>query len=1561
MAAGWSWAVLGHAGSYSDSPWFQGLLWAVCGLAVLLGHAMLLTQRAKLRRSEQRFRSYFDLPLVGVAITSPAKGWVEVNDRLCELLGYSRQELLQMEWAQLTHPDDLPADLHDFQRVLAGEIDGYQLDKRFVRKDGRILWVNLAVRCGRRPDGTVEYFTAILQDISEREQTRQQLEDSERRYRLLSESSTDVIWLYDLAANRFTYVSPSVERLRGFTAAEVQQQTLAEVITAESYQNVATALPVRLAAMEAGDESVRTQTHEITQTCRDGSTVPTEVVTTLITDPAGRVALIQGISRDISRRKAAETQLAKRLRYERALTAVSVHLRNAPSVTAGLDDVLDVLRDVSEMDRVYIFRNVRDPVHGWCASQTHECVRAGIRPQLDNPDLQGVPYSLISPSGGTLDRLLRREPCCGPVSQLPEPERRLLEAQDILDVLILPIYAGDEFWGFLGFDDCTAIGRLDDHDVELLQNAANVIGWHLAAERSSSALRDSQRSLATLITELEQRVHERTAEALELYNHAPCAYVSLGPDGLIEQVNDTGLAWLGYQRAEVEGRLRISDLMVPESAARFRENYPVFAQREAAGSYELDMRRKDGSRLSVLVNVAFVRDAASRFLRARCTVLDITERKRIENTLREAQQRFERLFRSNPALMAISNVSDHRFLDVNDSFLHTLGYAREEVIGKTAAELGLFLAQVQHAAAGRRLAARGHIDDVELQVRRKDGTLVDGLFSGETILSQGQEFHLTLMIDITQRKQLEQRWRASERKFRLLFESSRDAILTTDSDGRCLDCNPAALALFGCADKQELLARGPIGLSPARQPDGRESRELFGAHIAQALVKGSNFVEWQHQRTDGSLFPAEVSISVTEVDGQPLLQGLVRDLSERKAIEQELRVSEAKYRQLIELGPLPLALVDLAGNVQYVNDRFVQVLGYTTADLPNLDTWWQKAYPNLDLRSRVVQQWQSALSRVSPEGETQLLFPDAYQVTCKDGAVRTMLISGRLMQDHYLFAFQDITIRKQAEEQLRLAKEAAEAANTAKSEFLANMSHEIRTPMTSILGYSELLLEQELPESERREYLTVVHRNGTALLRLLSDILDLSKIEAGRLEVERLPVSPWGVVGEVLDLLRMRAEEKGLTLVAESCGALPATVRSDPVRLRQILVNLVGNAIKFTEQGGVRIEVWLVPGEPARMCFAVEDTGIGIEPRALAQIFEPFSQADTSHTRRFGGSGLGLAICRRLADLLGGHVNVDSQPGRGSRCVLSLGLDPQDSSEFAPTHAPAAGGGVAILGGGVARQPHLPQAATGSPSPPAAPPGEPLTDAAARDAQTRELFDGRVLVAEDAPDSQGLVCRMLQRRGVEVDVADNGQDACRLALDSATAGRPYDLILMDVQMPQLNGLAATALLRQSGWQGRIVAVTAHAMAGDRRRCLDAGCDDYLAKPVSSQDLTRLLRRYLAATGSAPPRPADSSPAGRSLLAAPWLSPAEGEHLRAMFLASVRKQLPDLKRASQTDDGSLAAVVGILAGAAKAFGVPELECAADRVAEGLRAGASAKDRGEHVANLVALCEELVGRV
>jgi signal transduction histidine kinase/ActR/RegA family two-component response regulator/HPt (histidine-containing phosphotransfer) domain-containing protein len=542
----------------------------------------------------------------------------------------------------------------------------------------------------------------------------------------------------------------------------------------------------------------------------------------------------------------------------------------------------------------------------------------------------------------------------------------------------------------------------------------------------------------------------------------------------------------------------------------------------------------------------------------------------------------------------------------------------------------------------------------------------------------------------------------------------------------------------------------------------------------------------------------------------------------------------------------------------------------------------------------------------------------------------------------------DIAAREAAERALRETKRAAEAANEAKSTFLANMSHEIRTPMMAVLGYADLMLEPGQTVSDRLNHVNVIRRNGQHLLTVINDILDLSKIEAGQMRVERVPFSPCQVLCELASTMRVRATERKLQFRVHVEGNIPRTVRSDPTRLRQILINLVGNAIKFTEAGWVRVTAALLdPADVAnpRLCFRVCDSGIGMTAGQVERLFRPFGQADGSTTRRFGGTGLGLTISRRLARELGGDVTVDSSPGRGSEFTVTIATGPLDGVELLTRCTEAVA------------PPQAGDAAGGAPE-------------AAR-------LGGRVLLAEDGPDNRQLLSFYLTKAGAEVVTAENGRLAYEAVTAAQRAGRPFDLVLMDMQMPELDGYGAAAKLRGAGCDVPIVALTAHAMADDRAKCLAAGCTDYLTKPVDKTRLIERVARYMPSTTAAVAAPATHAGDGPVAEAAapplpvpdasrppPLRSAIADDEDMSTFLPAFVAQLPAVvgqigRMLEQRDRLRLGEVLHRLKGSAGMYGFMEITDEAAAVEAHLHATDELAGVAERVNALVELVRRVEG--
>ncbi len=810
----------------------------------------------------------------------------------------------------------------------------------------------------------------------------------------------------------------------------------------------------------------------------------------------------------------------------------------------------------------------------------------------------------------------------------------------------------------------------------------------------------------------------------------------------------------------------------------------------------------------------------------------------------------------------------------------------------------------------------------------------------------------------------------SEEKHRVLFTHSPDAYLIV-RDGVIVDCNRSAQVMFG-GSREQIVGRAPYVFSPPLQPDGRPSAEAGTEVIAETLKSGRGRFQWMHRRLDGVDFWVEVSLSTMKMGGKGVIFTSCRDITGRKQAEEALRAEEGRMRAISVSAQDAIVMMDPRGCVSFWNPAAEKIFGHAREEAMG------QSLHVLLAPQRYHASCQTALEVFHRTGHGNAVGKILELEACRrDGREISIELSLSALELpdgwHAVGIMRDITERKRADEGLREMNEAleqqtlftkemavrAEMASKAKSEFLANMSHEIRTPMNGILGMIGLLVDTELTE-EQRHYAEAVRASSDSLLNLINDILDFSKIEAGKLELETLDFDLQNLLDDLAVLSGLRAQEKGLELICSADPEMPTLLRGDPGRLRQVLANLVGNAIKFTHEGEVDIRVSLESGteEEVLLRFTVRDTGIGIPRDKVGILFDQFTQVDASTTRRYGGTGLGLAISRQLVAMMEGRIGVESEEGRGSEFWFTARLGMQAGQSVSRSHSPVDLRGVRVLivddnatnreildrrlsswGMCTAEAPEGPRALAalyaaleendpfrialldmqmpgmdgealgraikGDPRlngtrlvmmtslgmggearrleemgfvacltkptrnedlkkvlslalgewnenslPP--PAGSPAPGSGDLREQLKKS-EARILLAEDNLTNQQVALGILRKLHLRADTVCNGAEALR-----ALKATHYDLVLMDVQMPVMDGLTATRKIRDLrssvlNHEVPIIAMTARAMLGDREKCLAVGMNDYVSKPVTPQILTETLAKWLSIPKGEEPR------------------------------------------------------------------------------------------------------------
>ena len=1222
-------------------------------------------------------------------------------------------------------------------------------------------------------------FTKLLSEGTDKAGALQSAIFNSANFSSIATDAKGVIQIFNVGA----------ERMLGYAAAEVMNKiTPADISDPQELIARAKTLSVELATpITPGFEALVFKAsrgiediYELTYIRKDGSRFPAVVSVTALRDAPGAIIGYLLIGTDNTARKLAEEALLK----AGALQSAIFNSANFSSIATDAKGVIQ------------IFNVGAERMLGYTAAEV---------------------MNKITPA------------------DISDPQELIARAKALSVELATPITPGFEALVFKA-----SRGIEDIYELTYIRKD----GSRFPAVVSVTALRDAQGAIiGYLLIGTDNTARKLAEEALlkagalqsAIFNSANFSSIATDAKGVIQIFNVGAERMLGYTAAEVMNKITPADISDPqELIARAKalsvelatpitpgfEALVFKASRGIEDIYELTYIRKDGSRFPAVVSVTALRDAQGAIIGYLLIGTDNTARKLAEEALLKAGALQSAIFNSaNFSSIATDAKGVIQIFNVGAERM--LGYTAAEVMNKiTPADISDPQELIARAKAlsvelatpitpGFEAlvfkASRGIEDIYELTYIRKDGSRFPAVVS-VTALRDAQDAIIGYLLIGTELK--------AGALQSAIFNSANFSSIATDAKGVIQIFNVGAERMLGYAAAEVMNKITPADISDPQELIARAktlSVELatpitpgFEALVFKASRGIEDIYELTYIRKDGSRFPAVVSVTALRDAPGAIIGYLLigTDNTARKLVEEEQKKSDQRLRDqqfytrsLIESNIDALMTTDPSGIISDVNKQMEQLTGCTRDELigaPFKDYFTDPERAEAGIK-RVLSE------KSVTDYELTARARDGKQTVVSYNAT-TFYDRNRKLQGVFAAA-RDVTERKRVEMELKQAKAVAESASRTKSDFLASMSHEIRTPMNAIMGIADLLAKTTL-SAEQDKYVQVFRRAGDNLLNLINDILDLSKVEASQLELERTGFSLTEQLEIVTEMVAARAHGKGLTLLCEMAPDVPGDLLGDPTRLRQVLLNLLGNAVKFTESGKVSLRVMREPGTAVRnaLRFTVTDTGIGIPPEKLGRVFERFTQADTSTTRRFGGSGLGLTISKRLVELMGGRIWVESEVGQGSMFAFAVPFE--------------------IWAGATLRGAVLSGTDPALPLPPL-----------------------RILLAEDSPDNCLVTLAYLEETPYRIEIADTGAIACEMF-----ASRHYDLVLMDRQMPVMDGLTATRKIRAfERANGRpptpIIALTASALKGDREMCLAAGCTAFLTKPIKQEVLLRAISEH----------------------------------------------------------------------------------------------------------------------
>lgn len=859
-------------------------------------------------------------------------------------------------------------------------------------------------------------------------------------------------------------------------------------------------------------------------------------------------------------------------------------------------------------------------------------------------------------------------------------------------------------------------------------------------------------------------------------------------DGYIRYANNSYARLRHYSKKDLT-KLHVLDFATNQSRPIIEGLLAKLRRDELeSSSRDLEMFRGDGTLGWYHVELEVQKDPETQKSEAVAILLhDITDRKTHERELQIKERRLEAIHRSNAIGMHYFK-TDGRAYEPNEAILTMTGYTQDEVAKgaldwpKTTPEDWID----QDSSMYGQVRRTGQPMTLVKEMLRKDGERIPVCVTVAMLDPQDPYDGIVFIYDLSEL--FSAREEAQENRYiaELALESASIGIWDYDPKVADISWDQRCRTMFGFkAGEIDNLEAIQERIAPE---DMRKICDLM--HSALNNPNGhAEVLEFRVRTRDGErILRATGRSCQLKPNEDARLVGTVVDVTEARRAEKRIFESEEKFRTLAEAIPHMVFTFNPEGKITFMNRKWFEYTGLK--DQPDKFPLVQRTVHPEDM-PKLNELWQNAVKDAQP-------FELEHRMRSAKGDYRWFIVralplfDGRGNVQQWFGSCTDIDEQKRFNDELVEAKEAAERADKMKSSFLANMSHEIRTPLGAILGFTELLREDKLQDGESEEFLGIIARNGKTLSRIVDDILDLSKVEAGKLSIEKLPFSPSNLLSDTVKLFSQRASMKGLELSCHIDESVPQQIVSDPTRLKQIISNLISNAIKFTDQGSVN--VYAERHEDA-LIVAVRDTGIGITSDQIAKLFQPFAQGDDSMSRRYGGTGLGLHLSRRLAEMMGGSLLIeDSKGNRGSTFILRVPIDQTTQVKA------------------VDDVEHI-----------------------ATNLASRLLKNKRIMVVDDSKDNRLLMERMLTKKGAQVILAEDGETALHLAETEY-----FDVILMDIQMPGMDGFEATRRLRARGSKVPVIALTAHVIAEVRDECRDAGCSGFLTKPVQIMELAKVV-------------------------------------------------------------------------------------------------------------------------